>query len=115
MVQYLGGALYLSSTPMKRLTADAALHATVDQIIGAFRQTAPADSTAWSNFQAGIGSAGSAQNNVYGEYRVLFNDFIQFDLTGSEIPDVYGTAPEDILKIVIAGADGDPLTFLLIR
>lgn len=115
MVQYLGGSLARSTTPMKRLAADAALQAVADSVIGDFRQTAPADSTAWSNFRTGIGAAGTDQNNTYGEYRVLFNDYIQFDASGIEQTDSYGTAPEDILKIVIAGPNGDPLTFLLIR
>ena len=115
MSQYLGSALTQSSTAMKRLTTDAALHAATDNIIGAFRQAAPSDSAAWNAFQSGIGSAGTEQNNAYGEYRVLFNDFIQFDPSGNETTDVYGTAPEDILKIVIAGTSDDPLTFLLIR
>jgi type II secretory pathway pseudopilin PulG len=115
MVQYLGGSLARSITPIKRLSADAALHAVADNIIGAFRQTAPSDSTAWSNFQADIGPAGTDQNNAYGEYRVLVNDYIQFDASGIEQTDSYGTAPDDILKIVIAGPGGDPLTFLLIR
>ena len=92
-----------------------ALQAVADQIIGAFRQAAPSDSAAWSDFQSGIGAAGTDQNNAYGEYRVLFNDFIQFDAAGNEIADVYGTAPEDTLKVVIAGPNDDPLTFLLVR
>jgi len=115
MLQYLGSAVSQSSTPIKRLQAGAALQAVADNIIGAFRQRAPSDSAAWNNFQAGIGTAGTDQNNAYGEYRVLFNDFIQFDAAGNEITDVYGTAPEDILKVVIAEANNDPLTFLLIR
>ena len=115
MLQYMGSALSQSSTPRKRLLAKAALQAVADNMIGAFRQTAPSDSAAWTDFQSGIGTAGTDQNNAYGEYRVLFNDFIQFDAAGNEIPDVYGTAPEDILKVVIAGASDDPLTFLLIR
>ena len=115
MVQYLGSSLIQSSAPLKRLVADAALQGTADHIIGAFRQTAPSDSAAWNSFQSGIGAAGTNQNNAYGEYRVLFNDYIQFDITGNEIPDVYGTAPENILKIVIAGTGDDALTFLLIR
>ena len=115
MLQYMGSALSQSSTPRKRLLAEAALQAVADNIIGAFRQTAPSDSAAWNDFQSGIGTTGTDQNNAYGEYRVLFNDFIQFDAAGNEIPDVYGTAPEDILKVVIAGASDDPLTFLLIR
>ena len=86
-----------------------------DQIIGAFRQAAPSDSAAWSIFQSGVGAAGTDQNNAYGEYQVLFNDFIQFDTAGNEIPDVYGTTPEDTLKVVIAGPNDDPLTFLLVR
>ncbi len=115
MVQYLVGSLARSTTPMKRLSADTALHAVADNVIGAFRQTAPSDSTAWINFQAGIGAAGTDQNNAYGAYRVLANTYIQFDASGIEQTDSYGTAPENILKIVIAGPDGDPLTFLLIR
>jgi hypothetical protein len=100
---------------MKRLTADAALHGVTDNIIGAFRQAAPSDGAAWTAFQSSIGSAGTDQNNAYGKYRVLFNDYIQFDSTGNEVTDVYGTAPEDILKIVIAGSGDDTLTFLLVR
>jgi prepilin-type N-terminal cleavage/methylation domain-containing protein len=115
MMQYLGSAVSQSSTPMKRLLAEAALQAVADNIIGAFRQTAPSNSTAWNDFQSGIGTAGTDQNNAYGEYRVLYNDFIQFNTAGNEISDVYGTAPEDILKVVIAEASNDPLTFLLIR
>lgn len=115
MMQYLGSAVSQSSTPMKRLLAEAALQAVADNIIGAFRQTAPSNSTAWNDFQSGIGTAGTDQNNAYGEYRVLYNDFIQFNAAGNEISDVYGTAPEDILKVVIAEASNDPLTFLLIR
>jgi prepilin-type N-terminal cleavage/methylation domain-containing protein len=115
MMQYLGSAVSQSSTPMKRLLAEAALQAVADNIIGAFRQTAPSNSTAWNDFKSGIGTAGTDQNNAYGEYRVLYNDFIQFNTAGNEISDVYGTAPEDILKVVIAEASNDPLTFLLIR
>lgn len=115
MMQYSGSALTQSSTPIKRLKINTALQAVADQIIGAFRQAAPSDSAAWSNFQSGIGAAGTDQNNAYGEYRVLFNDFIQFDAAGNEITDVYGTAPEDTLKVVIAGPNDDPLTFLLVR
>jgi prepilin-type N-terminal cleavage/methylation domain-containing protein len=115
MMQYLGSAVSQSSTPMKRLLAGAALQAVADNIIGAFRQTAPSNSAAWNDFQSGIGTAGTDQNNAYGEYRVLYNDFIQFNTAGNEISDVYGTAPEDILKVVIAEASNDPLTFLLIR
>lgn len=115
MVQYLGGALSRSSTPIKRLAAEAALQAVADNMIGAFRQEAPSDSGAWNDFQAGIGAAGTDQNNAYGAYRVLFNDFIQFDGAGNEIADVRGTSPEDILKVVIAGTNEDPLTLLLIR
>jgi prepilin-type N-terminal cleavage/methylation domain-containing protein len=115
MMQYLGSAVSRSSTPIKRLSADAALHSTADSIIGAFRQKAPSDSGAWSDFQAGIGAAGTDQNNIYGAYRVLFNDFIQFDATGNELADVYGTAPDNILKVVITGTSDDPLTFLLVR
>jgi prepilin-type N-terminal cleavage/methylation domain-containing protein len=115
MMQYLGSAVTRSSTPMKRLVVDTALQTTADSIIGAFRQTAPSDSGAWTDFQKTIGAAGTEQNNGYGEYRVLFNDFIQFDAAGNEAADVYGTAPENILKVVIAGTDDDPLAFLLIR
>jgi prepilin-type N-terminal cleavage/methylation domain-containing protein len=115
MMQYLGSAVTRSSTPMKRLAAETALHTTVDNIIGAFRHAAPSDSGAWNDFQSTIGAAGTEQNNDYGEYRVLFNDFIQFDAGGSEVADVYGTAPENILKVTIAGTSEDPLTFLLIR
>ena len=115
MMQYSGSALTQSSTPIKRLKINTALQAVADQIIGAFRQAAPSDGAAWSIFQSGIGAAGTDQNNAYGEYRVLFNDFIQFDAAGNEIADVYGTAPEDTLKVVIAGPNDDPLTFLLVR
>jgi prepilin-type N-terminal cleavage/methylation domain-containing protein len=115
MMQYLGSAVTRSSTPMKRLAAETALRTTVDNIIGAFRQAAPSDSGTWSDFQTAIGTAGTEQNNAYGEYRVLFNDFIQFDAAGNEATDVYGTAPENILKVIIAGASDDSLTFLLIR
>ena len=115
MMQYSGSALTQSSTPIKRLKINTALQAVADQIIGAFRQAAPSDSAAWINFQSSIGAAGTDQNNAYGEYRVLFNDFIQFDTAGNEIPDVYGTTPEDTLKVVIAGPNDDPLTFLLVR
>ena len=115
MVQYLGSALTRSSTPVKRLAADAALQSAADNIIGAFRQEAPADSGAWSDFQSGIGAVGTEQNNAYGRYRVLFNDYIQFDAASNEIADVHGTAPENILKVVIAGTNDDPLTVLLIR
>lgn len=115
MMQYLGSAVSQSSTPMKRLLAEAALQAVADNIIGAFRQTAPSDSAAWNDFQSGIGTAGTDQNNAYGAYRVLYNDFIQFDAAGNETTDVFGTPPEDILKVVIAEASNDPLTFLLIR
>jgi prepilin-type N-terminal cleavage/methylation domain-containing protein len=115
MMQYSGSALTQSSTPIKRLKINTALQAVADQIIGAFRQVAPSDSAAWINFQSTIGAAGTDQNNAYGEYRVLFNDFIQFDAAGNEITDVYGTAPEDTLKVVIAGPNDDPLTFLLVR
>jgi prepilin-type N-terminal cleavage/methylation domain-containing protein len=115
MMQYSGSALTQSSTPIKRLKINTALQAVADQIIGAFRQTAPSDGAAWSIFQSGIGAAGTDQNNAYGEYRVLFNDFIQFDAAGNEIADVYGTAPEDTLKVIIAGPNDDPLTFLLVR
>jgi len=115
IMQYLGSAVTDSSTPMKRLAADAALRTTADSIIGAFRQTAPSDSGAWNDFQNTIGAAGTTQNNGYGEYRVLFNDFIQFDATGSEAADAYGTAPENVLKVTIAGTRDDSLTFLLIR
>jgi prepilin-type N-terminal cleavage/methylation domain-containing protein len=115
MMQYSGSALIQSSTPIKRLKINTALQAVADQIIGAFRQAAPSDSAAWSNLQSSIGAAGTDQNNAYGEYRVLFNDFIQFDAAGNEIADVYGTAPENTLKVIIAGANDDPLTFLLVR
>lgn len=115
MMQYSGSALTQSSTPLKRLKINTALQAVADQIIGAFRQAAPSDSAAWSVFQSSIGAAGTDQNNAYGEYRVLFNDFVQFDAAGNEITDVYGTAPEDTLKVVIAGSNDDPLTFLLVR
>lgn len=115
MMQYSGSALTQSSTPIKRLKINTALQAVADQIIGAFRQAAPSDGAAWSIFQSGIGAAGTDQNNAYGEYRVLFNDFIQFDAAGNEIADVYGTAPEDTLKVIIAGPNDDPLTFLLVR
>jgi prepilin-type N-terminal cleavage/methylation domain-containing protein len=115
MMQYSGSALTQSSTPVKRLKINTALQAVADQIIGAFRQAAPSDSAAWSTFQSGIGATGTDQNNAYGEYRVLFNDFIQFDAAGNEIADVYGTAPEDTLKVIIAGTNDDPLTFLLVR
>jgi prepilin-type N-terminal cleavage/methylation domain-containing protein len=115
MMQYLGSAVTHSSTPMKRLVVDTALQTTADSIIGAFRQTAPSDSGTWGDFRNTIGAAGTEQNNGYGEYRVLFNDFIQFDAAGNEAADVYGTAPENILKVVISGTGDDPLTFLLIR
>lgn len=115
MMQYLGSAVTGSSTPMKRLAAETALGTTADSMIGAFRQAAPSDSSAWSDFQDTIGAAGTTQNNGYGAYRVLFNDFIQFDAAGNEAADVIGTAPENILKVTIAGASDDSLTFLLIR
>jgi len=115
MIQYLGSAVTGSSTPMKRLAAKTALGTAADSIIGAFRQTTPSDSGAWSDFQNTIGAAGTTQNNGFGEYRVLFNDFIQFDAAGNEAADVYGTAPENILKVTIAGAGDESLTFLLIR
>jgi prepilin-type N-terminal cleavage/methylation domain-containing protein len=115
MMQYLGSAVTRSSAPMKRLASETALQSAADSIIGAFRQTAPSDSGAWSDFQNTVGSAGTTQNNDYGEYRVLFNDFIQFDAAGNETADVYGTAPDNILKVIIAGADDDTLTFLLVQ
>ena len=115
LLQYLGSAVTRSSTPLKRAVSNAALGTTVENMIGAFRQTAPSDSGSWSDFRSTIGAVGTAQNNPYGEYRVLFNDFIQFDAAGNEMADVYGTAPDDILKIVIAGASDETLTFLLIR
>ncbi len=115
MTQYLGSAMSQTSTAMKRLADGTKLHAVADNIIGEFRQIAPSDSATWNAFQSGIGNAGTDQNNAYGEYRVIFNDFIRFDATGLEMADVYGTAPEDILKIVISGTSDDALTFLLIR
>ena len=115
MMQYLGSAVTHSSTPMKRLVSETALQTAADSIIGAFRQTAPSDSGTWSDFQDTIGPAGTTQSNAYGDYRVLVNDFIQFDAAGNEAADVYGTAPDDILKVIIAGTGDDTLTFLLIR
>lgn len=114
MVQYLG-AVTRSSRPIKRLAADTALQSAADRIIGDFRQKAPFDAGSWADFQSGIGAAGTNQNNAYGQYRVRFNDFIQFDTTGTEITDIQGTAPEDMLKVVISGTSDDPLTLLLIR
>ena len=115
MMQYLGSAVTHSSTPMKRLASETALQTVADSMIGAFRQTAPSDSGTWSDFQNTIGSAGTTQSNGYGDYRVLFNDFIQFDAAGNEASDVYGTPPDNILKLIIAGTGDDTLTFLLIR
>lgn len=115
MVQYLGSAVTRSSTPMKRMVANAALSTTVENMIGAFGHAAPSDSGSWSDFQATIGTVGTDQNNAYGEYRVLFNDFIQFDAAGNEMADVYGTPPDDILKVVIAGTTDETLAFLLVR
>jgi type II secretory pathway pseudopilin PulG len=115
MVQYLGSALSRSSQPIKQLAAEAALRAAADSIVGDFRQKAPYDLGSWNDFQSGIGAAGTDQNNIYGQYHVLFNDYIQFDGSGNEAADVYGTGPDTILKIVIAGASDDPLTLLLIR
>lgn len=115
MLQYLGGALTRSSTPMKRLAADAALQGVADSIIGAFRQEAPTDIGTWNDFQNAIGTPGTDQNNAFGRYRVHFNDFIQFDPDGNESADVFGTPPENILKVSIGEAGGDPLTFLLVR
>ena len=115
LLPYLGSALTRSSTPVKRLAADAALQTAADNIIGAFRQEAPSDVGAWNDFRSGIGAVGTEQNSAYGRYRVLFNNYIQFDGDGNETADVHGTAPEDILKVVIAGTGDDPLTVLLIR
>lgn len=115
MVQYLGSAVTGSSTPIKRAVANAALGTTVENMIGAFHQAAPFDSGSWSDFRNTIGPVGTDQNNPYGEYRVLFNDFIQFDAAGNEMADVYGTAPDNILKVIIAGTNDETLTFLLIR
>ena len=115
LMQYLGSAVTRSSTPMKRLVAETALQTAADSIIGAFRQAAPSDSGTWNDFQNTIGPVGTTQSNGYGDYRVLFNDFIQFDAAGNEAADVYGTAPEDILKVIIAGTDDNTLLFLLIR
>ena len=114
-MQYLGSAVTRSSTPMKRAADNAVLGTTVENMIGAFRQAAPYDSGTWSDFRSTIGPAGTNQNNLYGQYRVLFNDFIQFDAAGNEMADVYGTAPDNILKVIIAGRSDETLTFLLIR
>ena len=115
MVQYLGTAVSRSDTPLNRLGDDAALQAVADTIIGAFRQARPGDAGAWNAFQAGLGLPGTLQNNAYGRYRVIFNDYIQFDADGNETADVLGTAPENMLKIVLAGEGEATLTFLLIR
>jgi prepilin-type N-terminal cleavage/methylation domain-containing protein len=115
MMQYSGSALTKAARPSNASRSIPPCRPWRIRSSAPFGRRRLPTAQAWSIFQSSIGAAGTDQNNAYGEYRVLFNDFIQFDAAGNEIADVYGTAPEDTLKVVIAGANDDSLTFLLVR
>ena len=113
--QYMGSSLSRSGTSLKRQQARLQLNSAAENIIGAFRQSPPASEADWNSLRGSIGAAGTTQSNSYGQYEVVINAFIQFDASGMEAGDVYGTPPENILKIALQNAAGEQLMFLLIK
>lgn len=113
--QYMGSSLARSGTGLKRQQARLQLNTTAENIIGAFRQTNPTSEADWNSLRSSIGAPGTTQNNSYGQYEVITSAFIQFDASGLETSDVYGTPPENILKTTLQNTTGEQLTFLLVN
>ncbi len=63
-----------------------------------------------------IGTEGAAQNNGYGSYTVVDNDFIKFTLVSGDYEEasLSGGDPEDTLKVTIQNDSGERLTTLFL-
>jgi len=107
MFQYLGTSLLRSSVPIQRLQTSFSLKKVMENITEDYKQSPSALNT----LKTKIGAEGTDQNNDYGQYRVLTNQFIKFSGYVAVLDD---TGTNDKLKVAIRNSLGETLITLFI-
>ncbi len=106
VIPYVSTSVSHSSSPVTNLQNMLTAHQTMEMIIADYAtrlDTAYANDTTvdLTALQTAIGSSGD-QDNAYGTYTVLENEFIEFDAAGNEQSSTANT----VLKVRIADASG---------
>jgi prepilin-type N-terminal cleavage/methylation domain-containing protein len=105
--QYLGTSLIKSSVPIHRLQTSFSLKQVMENITEDYKQT-PSDV---NTLKTKIGAEGTDQDNDYGQYHVISNQFIKFSGNTAVQDD---TGINDKLKVTIRNSLGETLTALFI-
>ena len=101
-IPYLNGILTRSQRPMATLRAAIDLHTAMENIVGAYTNNPAA-------LSASVGAEGGSYQNVYGQYAVVYNRFIQFSGANAEQA---ATGTNLLLKVAIRNSQGETLTRL---
>ncbi len=112
MFQYLGTSFTQSSVPIQRLNQALGLQQVMENITVDYKSN-PSDLI---GLQSKIGTTTTTpnpQDNSYGQYNVIYNDFILFIASGSNnIDSSDGTGTNNLLKVTIQNDRGEILTAL---
>lgn len=111
LVPFLSTALTKSGMPVARLNDTLRLQTTMENITADYRNRVVSKVITLVDLQTAIGAVDSDQNNGYGRYRVVDNDFIDF-VNEAEVADTVGTPPQDTLKVTIRDPSGVTFTTL---
>jgi prepilin-type N-terminal cleavage/methylation domain-containing protein len=104
LVMYLGWSLENSGSAATQLNQPQNIHRTMENIREASR------TTGLSALQTSIGAEGTAQNNAFGSYTVVYNRQIRF-AGGNE--QTAGAGDTNLLKVTVRVPNGEILTTLL--
>ena len=105
--QYLGTSMLKSSVPIHRLQTSFSLKQVMENITEDYKQS-PSGLIA---LQTKIGAEGTDQNNDYGQYHVVSNEFIKFSGNTTVQDD---TGVNDKLNVTIENSLGETLTALFV-
>jgi len=111
MVSYFGTSLTQSSTPIHRLQDALELQQVMENITADYRS---GDRSEYDLgvLKTSIRATGTSQDNDYGIYKVVYNEFIKFEDGNEAVAD---TDAEKILKITIQHEDSsETLTTLFV-
>ncbi|MCX5849013.1 MAG: prepilin-type N-terminal cleavage/methylation domain-containing protein [Deltaproteobacteria bacterium] len=92
-----------SANPVIRVGNEYNLGQVMENITANYKKMIATDSTPLATIKSSIGAAGSTVNNAYGSYKVINNDYITFNCSGSSCSASSGGSL--LLKVTIA----DPL------
>jgi prepilin-type N-terminal cleavage/methylation domain-containing protein len=109
---YFGSAITQSAAPLIRLGSTIQLQNVMENITADYLNTYSKTTSNLLTIQSGIGTEGSTQNNLYGQYTVIDNHFIKFDAGNQEQPDTGGSPANNLLKVTIKDSFGNTLTAL---